>query len=148
MVLARNKEAHRHLVRQFENREVEKKYVALLEGSIVKDQGRIELKFRLDINNRPYQIYDPVHGKTGITLWQKTASENQRTRVLFTPLTGRTHQLRLHAAHPGGLNSPIVGDSLYGHGREGDPMFLHACSICITHPVSGKLLYFASEAPF
>ncbi|MEE4242582.1 MAG: RluA family pseudouridine synthase, partial [Desulfopila sp.] len=97
MVLARNKEAHRHLVRQFENREVEKKYVALLEGSIVQDQGRIELKFRLDINNRPYQVYDPVHGKTGITLWQKTATENQRTRVLFTPLTGRTHQLRLHA---------------------------------------------------
>jgi tRNA pseudouridine32 synthase / 23S rRNA pseudouridine746 synthase len=148
MILARNSVAHRHLSRQFEKRVPEKKYMALLEGVVNGNQGRIELKFRLDVDNRPYQVYDPLHGKTGITLWYKTAVERQHTRIIFTPLTGRTHQLRLHAAHPLGLNSPIVGDSLYGTGQDGDKMFLHAWSLRIIHPVSEKVLTLISDVPF
>ncbi len=148
MILARHKAAHRHLSRQFEKRLPEKKYMALLEGFVSGDQGRIELKFRLDVDNRPFQVYDPIHGKTGITCWHKTAVEGQRTRILFTPLTGRTHQLRLHAAHPLGLNCPIVGDSLYGNGQDGDRMLLHAWSLRVIHPVSEKLLTFTSDVPF
>jgi tRNA pseudouridine32 synthase/23S rRNA pseudouridine746 synthase len=74
--------------------------------------------------------------------------ENGCTRVLFKPLTGRTHQLRIHAAHRYGLNAPIVGDALYGRGREGEPMMLHATSLCISHPVSGVPLTFESKVPF
>ena len=148
MILARTKESHRNLSIQFEQRKPEKTYIALVEGCLAQQQGRIELKFRLDIDNRPYQIYAPLNGKTGITLWRKIQNENGCTRIMFHPLTGRTHQLRLHAAHPLGLGSPIVGDSLYGNGREGDKMMLHAASLSISHPLSGEVLTFTSNIPF
>ena len=148
MLLARNKEVHRLFSKQFEQREVEKEYMALLEGTGIGEQGRIELAFRLDPQNRPYQIYDPVQGKTGITRWQKEGEESGRTRVRFFPLTGRTHQLRLHAAHPLGLGMPIVGDALYGRGKEGEAMLLHANRLSILHPSSGQRIEFHSEPPF
>ncbi len=148
MVLARTSEAHRKISGQFEKRTTEKKYIALLDGIVSEESGEIELKFRLDIHNRPYQIYDPEQGKTGITLWRKLAIESKRTRVEFTPLTGRTHQLRLHAAHILGLNIPIVGDSLYGNGNEGDQMMLHATSLSILHPTTEKKITFIAEVPF
>ncbi|MBM9606136.1 RluA family pseudouridine synthase [Desulfopila inferna] len=148
MILARTRESHRSLSMQFEQRKPAKIYIALVEGFPVEQQGRIELKFRLDIDNRPYQVHDPVNGKNGITLWRKLAKENGCTRIMFQPLTGRTHQLRLHAAHPLGLGAPIVGDSLYGNGREGDKMMLHAASLSISHPLSGEVLTFTSNVPF
>jgi len=148
MVVAVSREAHRHLCRQFAGREVEKQYTALLEGLVVAARGEIHLPFRLDPDNRPYQVYDPIHGKMGSTIWERLAHENSRTRVRFLPLTGRTHQLRLHAAHPQGLGCPIVGDSLYGSGREGEPMLLHASRLVFEHPLSGKRLSFASPPPF
>lgn len=148
MVLARNKEAHRDLCGQFEKRATKKTYIALVDGPVREKSGRIELKFRLDINNRPYQVYDPVQGKTGITLWKKLANEPTGTRIHFTPLTGRTHQLRVHAAHPLGLGTPILGDSLYGNGREGEQMMLHAAVLTIYHPRSKAPLTFSSEVPF
>ncbi len=148
MVLAVDRKAHRHLCRQFEQRLVGKRYIAVLEGIVTGNDGEIHLPFRLDPDNRPYQIHDPLHGKMGITLWRRLAVEGRRTRVEFTPLTGRTHQLRLHAAHHLGLGIPIVGDRLYGHGREGEQMLLHAAFLAFTHPCSGEALQFHSPPPF
>ncbi len=148
MVLALTTESHKNLSIQFQQREVEKKYIALLEKEIKEKSGRIELPFRLDIDNRPYQIYDPAQGKIGITLWKKLAVENFRTRVEFIPLTGRTHQLRLHAAHKLGLGNPILGDALYGSGHEGDKLYLHACEISFTHPITKEKLTFISNPDF
>lgn len=148
MVLARTTSAHRHLSSQFMKRIPEKVYIALLDGEIQGKTGRIELSFRLDPDNRPYQVYDPFQGKRGITLWRIQGIEGKQTRVEFIPLTGRTHQLRLHAAHEKGLNTPIVGDSLYGSGQEGDRMLLHSAKLSFNHPQSDKKISFASPVPF
>ena len=148
MVLARTSRAHRDLSIQFEQRQIKKLYIALLDGIVDEESGRIELKFRLDINNRPHQIFDPVNGKLGITRWRRTSIENGCTRVEFNPITGRTHQLRVHAAHNHGLNNPIVGDKLYGNGVEGDQMMLHASSLTIRHPHTEELLTFTSTPSF
>jgi tRNA pseudouridine32 synthase/23S rRNA pseudouridine746 synthase len=148
MVLAVTAEAHRHLCRQFEDRRVVKRYIALLEGLVTGTEGEIRLPFRLDPANRPYQIYDPLHGKMGVSHWRRLAIEGGRTRIEFTPMTGRTHQLRLHAAHRLGLGMPIVGDRLYGHGREGEPMLLHASHLAFAHPSTGEPLGFDAPPPF
>ena len=148
MLLARTPQAHRNLVRQFQYRLVLKRYIALVEGDLQETSGTIDLAFRLDPENRPYQIYDPVNGKQGVTLWRTLAREPAGTRVEFTPLTGRTHQLRLHASHPMGLGSPIVGDYLYGSGNDGDRMLLHSCFISFNHPEDSKPCTFSSDPPF
>ncbi len=148
MVLAVDQQTHRHLCRQFEQRLVHKQYNALLEGIVKDNRGRIELSFRLDPNNRPYQIYDPIQGKSGTTLWKKLSVKGNRTRVEFTPITGRTHQLRVHSAHELGLGIPIVGDRLYGKGTEGEQMLLHACVLVFNHPITGDSLRFESLVPF
>jgi tRNA pseudouridine32 synthase/23S rRNA pseudouridine746 synthase len=148
MVIAITAAAHRHLSRQFEARQVAKRYIALLESIVEGDGDEIRLPFRLDPGNRPYQVYDPVNGRMGITRWRLLAVENDRSRIEFTPLTGRTHQLRLHAAHHLGLGCPIVGDSLYGRGHEGDPMLLHASHLALCHPSTGETLTFDSPPPF
>lgn len=156
MVLARTKEAHRELSRQFHDRETGKRYIALLDGELAEacpakglgESGTIELPFRLDVDNRPHQIYDPVHGKIGITHWKALSADNQKTRVEFTPITGRTHQLRVHAASEHGLGTPIVGDRLYGTGTAPGQLKLHAAFLSFTHPVSGKKLRFNSDPSF
>lgn len=148
MLLARNKTSHRNLSIQFEQRTVQKEYIALLDGLVEKEKGLIELKFRLDTNNRPCQIYDPVQGKLGITHWKKLSSEENVTRVLFSPLTGRTHQLRVHAAHHLGLGVPIAGDTLYGNGEEGGQMFLHASRLSFSHPRSKDRIVISSKPSF
>ncbi len=133
---------------QFEQRLTKKQYIALLEGIVPQKNGTIDLKFRLDVDNRPFQIYDPVRGKTGITHWEKIGVGNGFTRVAFTPITGRTHQQRVHASHPLGLTTPIVGDSLYDSGKEGDKMMLHATSLTFQHPKTEKTLSFDDPPPF
>jgi tRNA pseudouridine32 synthase / 23S rRNA pseudouridine746 synthase len=148
MVFAVTAEAHKVLSRQFENRLVDKRYMALVEGIVAGESGEIRLPFRLDPDNRPLQIHDALHGKLGITRWQKVGVEGRYTRIIFTPLTGRTHQLRVHAAHPLGLAAPIVGDSLYGTGQDGDRMCLHATFLQFHHPLTGGRLQFSSESPF
>lgn len=148
MVVAIDQQTHRDLCRQFEERSVSKRYIALLEGIVEGESGKVELPFRLDPDNRPYQVYDPLHGKKGLTFWKNKSIENGRTRIEFTPVTGRTHQLRVHAAHELGLGVPIVGDRLYGNGCEGEQMLLHACSIEFDCPDSGKRLRFDSPVPF
>ena len=152
MVLALTAEAHRHLSQQFSQRQVDKVYIALLDGAAPEESGEIALRFRLAPENRPYQVYDPVQGKLGITRWRRLAlcgsADQPQTRIEFMPLTGRTHQLRLHAAHPLGLGCPIIGDSLYGTGNMGDPMYLHAARLSFTHPVSNEYLEFYSPPLF
>jgi tRNA pseudouridine32 synthase/23S rRNA pseudouridine746 synthase len=152
MVLALTKEAHRHLSCQFSQRQVDKVYIALLDGTVNEKKGKIELRFRLDPANRPYQVYDPIQGKLGLTYWQRldlcNTGERPQTRIEFIPLTGRTHQLRLHSAHPLGLGCPIIGDSLYGSGKMGDPMYLHATRLAFSHPLSNEKLEFHSPPPF
>ena len=148
MIVAVTAEAHRQLSRQFETRQVRKRYTALLDGIVAATAGEIRLPFRLDLANRPYQIHDPIHGKMGITSWRRLAIEGSRTRVEFTPVTGRTHQLRVHAAHRLGLGIPIVGDRLYGRGDEEERIQLHASFLALSRPVSGTPLTFASPATF
>jgi len=148
MLLARTAVAHRKLVRQFEHRLVIKRYIAVLRKSPAAPSGTIELAFRLDPKNRPRQIFDPVNGKVGVTLWRTIGEEPVGTKVEFTPLTGRTHQLRVHAAHPCGLNAPIVGDSLYGSSHPGQRLLLHASFLLFYHPASDRPLEFHRPPPF
>ena len=148
MVLGLTTAAHRNLSIQFQERLTEKRYQALLEGQLEGDSGTINLPFRLDVENRPFQIYDEVHGKMGTTNWQKVAIEGDLTRIDFFPITGRTHQLRLHASLPKGLGIPIVGDSFYGNGTGPGQLKLHAAFLAFTHPETGKALHFESPTPF
>ena len=148
MVVARTADAMRELSRQFRERETEKHYIALLDGILKGDSGVIELPFRLDIDNRPFQIYDEVHGKMGTTHWEKVGIENGKTRISFQPITGRTHQLRLHAAHEKGLGIPIVGDPFYGNGTGPGQMKLHACELAFKHPMTGERLVFIRDPAF
>ncbi len=161
LVLAFTKEAHRELNRQFENKEVSKKYSALIDGVLAKKgiapHGTMELFFRVDLDNRPHQIWDRQYGKNAVTEWKienveyYTAPDKKRrpvTRVTFIPHTGRTHQLRLAAADSHGFGCPIIGDSLYGKCEEGERLLLHATDLTFTHPVTQKKMSFHSESPF
>ncbi len=152
LVIALDKETHRNLSMQFMQQEVEKEYVALLEGVVKQEGGEVHLPFRLDVDNRPHQIYDAEQGKWGTTIWKKMRVESSPaglvTRVHFTPLTGRTHQLRVHSAHPKGIAHAIAGDRLYGTGKEGDRLCLHASSLSFYHPQTSEKLRFTSPAPF
>lgn len=148
IVMALTKAAHRNLSVQFMNRLVGKRYMALIDGVVEVDAGVIELSFRLDPDNRPYQVHDPINGKPGVTRWRKIAVEDGRTRVEFMPLTGRTHQLRLHSAHPEGLGFPIVGDRLYGTGTGPGQLKLHASVLRFRHPKTRESLDFSLPAPF
>ncbi|MFO0724324.1 MAG: RluA family pseudouridine synthase [Myxococcota bacterium] len=146
MVVARTKEAHRALSIEFEDRVVEKAYVALLEGILAEDSGHLAMPFRRNWQDRPRQIYDPVRGKVGETDWRVLSREGGRTRVELRPKTGRTHQLRAQAAHPLGLGAPIVGDRLYGTPAE--RLLLHASWLRFAHPETGEWLEFESQPPF
>ena len=156
MVVALTPTAHRALRLQFEARTVHKQYEAVLVGRVVGDDGVIELPFRLDVDHRPHQIYDAIHGKVGVTRWHVLErwddgdggdGDNARTRVAFEPLTGRTHQLRVHSAHPLGLGCAIAGDNLYGDPTSAPRLLLHARQLSFTHPVSGEPLTFQVAPP-
>ena len=148
LVLALTKESQRFLSMEFESRNVHKKYTALLDGILRSEGGALALPFRLDPENRPYQVYDPVQGRMCITLWKRLSVYDGRTLVEFTPLTGRTHQLRVSAASTKGLGVPIVGDRLYGTRKEGQRLMLHAGYISFTHPWSKEKIEFKVDAPF
>ncbi|MBR4436826.1 MAG: RluA family pseudouridine synthase [Spirochaetales bacterium] len=148
LVLALTKESQRFLSMEFESRNVHKKYTALLDGILRSEGGALALPFRLDPENRPYQVYDPVQGRMCITLWKRLSVYDGKTLVEFTPLTGRTHQLRVSAASTKGLGVPIVGDRLYGTRKEGQRLMLHAGYISFTHPWSKERIEFKVDAPF
>jgi tRNA pseudouridine32 synthase/23S rRNA pseudouridine746 synthase len=145
--------AYRNLSIQFMDGKVTKNYIALVEGLVTAQSGTIELPFRLDTENRPRQIYDEIQGKWGTTHWEKLGVEyfqkdRLATRILFSPKTGRTHQLRIHSAHGKGLDHPIIGDRLYGKQEEGQRMLLHASRIAFIHPVTLEPLCFESKPEF
>lgn len=205
LLVAKTKEVHRDLQAQFANRSIKKRYVAVLDGVIIKTEketkpiaekailiaketvstkktakaertgntGRIELPLCLNPLDRPRQMVSSEHGKEAITEYQiiseseritseseNTFNESNRidesersinesrkyTRIVFYPLTGRTHQLRVHAAHPEGLGCPILGDELYG--KKADRLYLHAEYIEFRHPIYGNILCIQKEADF
>lgn len=144
LVAALTEEAHRHLQRQFLMREVEKTYVAILEKPLpVGQSGEISLPLRPDIDDRPRQMVDYEHGKSALTRYRVTDCNNGHARIELHPLSGRTHQLRVHCAHPLGLDNPIVGDRLYGHTAQ--RLMLHAQELTFTHPTSGERMHFSWE---
>jgi len=205
LLVAKTKEVHQNLQAQFANRSIKKRYVAVLDGTIIKTEketkpiaekaillaketvstkktakaertgntGRIELPLCLNPLDRPRQMVSSEHGKEAITEYQiiseseritseseNTFNESNRidesersinesrkyTRIIFYPLTGRTHQLRVHAAHPEGLGCPILGDELYG--KKADRLYLHAEYIEFRHPIYGDILCIQKEADF
>jgi tRNA pseudouridine32 synthase / 23S rRNA pseudouridine746 synthase len=146
MLLAKDLSTYHELQRQFVMRQVDKRYVAIVQGDVTGDRGAIDLALRVDLDDRPRQIHDPVDGKSALTTWTVLSRQAGRTRLSLRPHTGRTHQLRVHAAHPLGLNAPIVGDPLYGVPDE--RMCLHAEAIRFVNPHSGVTIEIASPAPF
>ena len=138
LVAAKSMEVYKELQRQFAGREVKKQYTAILEGVPQKNEGVIELPLAADYDNRPRQKVDSVNGKPAVTRYRVVGAVDcggkQCAVVCFEPVTGRTHQLRVHAAHKDGLDCPIVGDALYGTAAE--RLMLHASRITFVHPVS------------
>ena len=134
LLIGKTPEIYKKLQAQFIKRNVKKRYVALLDGVLSEDSGSINLPLRGDIHNRPNQIVCFEHGKPAQTHWEVIERKDNKTLVYLYPITGRTHQLRVHAAHPLGLNKPIVGDDLYG--TKAERLYLHAESIAFQHPVT------------
>ena len=141
MVVAKTKEAHKALQRQFAEHSTQKNYTAILEKSF-SGYGKIELKLRTDFDDRPRQMVDDVNGKEALTEY-KSIGDN---RIELIPHSGRTHQLRVHCAHKDGLDNPIKGDRLYG--KKADRLYLHAKSLRFNHPQTGERMTFTCEPDF
>lgn len=165
LVLALNDEAYVELQRQFASREVSKRYEAVLDGkpsvlcgapgskwltiSANGREGRISLPIIADIMDRPRQRVDFDNGKTAVTDYRiERVLPNGHTLVSLYPLTGRTHQLRVHCAHNYGLGCPILGDPIYGHGCHTSRMYLHAAMVELRHPVTGEKMMFQTKSGF
>ena len=146
LIIAKDKKTHQHLQAQFKNRSIRKKYIALLDGVVLEDEGTIELPLCPNPLDRPRQMVDTQYGKPAITYYQVLERTDKYTRIAFYPHTGRTHQLRVHAAHPSGLHCPIIGDELYG--KKDKRLYLHAESIEFTHPVNGQSMCITEKADF
>lgn len=146
LVVAKTREVHKHIQRQFLNRKVKKRYTALLSGVIESEQGEIDLPLRLDIEDRPRQLVCFEFGKKSITKFKVIERKSNTTKVYFYPITGRTHQLRMHSAHQLGLNTPIVGDDLYG--TSSDRLYLHAAYLEFTHPITSERMKFEVKEDF
>jgi tRNA pseudouridine32 synthase/23S rRNA pseudouridine746 synthase len=146
MIIAKNKEAYKILQQQFINRTIKKRYVAILDGVIKEQKGVIKLPLRVDVNDRPKQLVCTEHGRSAVTYWEVIETNEGSTRVYLYPVTGRTHQLRVHCAHSDGLNTPIAGDDLYGIKK--DRLYLHAESITFQHPVSNKEMKFNAKPKY
>lgn len=152
IVMARDAEAHRRLSRAFEQRRVAKRYIADVHGHLAADAGEVDLPMRCDWENRPRQIVDPVQGRRALTRYRVLSRhgtpDNPSSRVELEPITGRSHQLRVHLLS---LGHPILGDELYApassplrHPR----MHLHATNIEFEHPDTGERVRFDSPVPF
>ncbi|WP_353088731.1 pseudouridine synthase [Flavobacterium sp.] len=146
LLIAKTQEIHKKLQYQFISRKIEKKYIAILEGIPQNNSGTIDLPLRVDLDNRPQQIVCETYGKTATTLWKVLRKEANNVVVEFQPITGRTHQLRVHAAHPNGLNCPIKGDDLYG--TKADRLYLHAVTLRFWHPIEKKVMTLECTDPF
>jgi tRNA pseudouridine32 synthase/23S rRNA pseudouridine746 synthase len=138
MLIAKDEETYVKLQSQFIKRTIKKRYIALLNGILEENEGCINLPLRVDLDDRPRQLVCYEHGKPAQTKWKKIEIRNNQTLVYFYPITGRTHQLRVHASHELGLKTPIVGDDLYG--TKAHRLHLHAESLIFEHPISNKRL--------
>lgn len=146
LLVAKNERTHKNLQKQFINRTIKKRYVALLDGVLDSRAGTIDLPLRVDLNNRPRQLVCYEHGKSAKTKYEVVEVKDNKTRIYFYPISGRTHQLRVHAAHHLGLNMPIVGDDLYG--TVANRLYLHAESLGFEHPVKKEWVSFCCKASF
>lgn len=149
LVVAKTREVERQLQRQFSEHTVVKRYRAILDGILSDDtprDGEINLPLRPNLYDRPRQIVDYEQGKPSLTRYHVDREEDGHTWITLSPLTGRTHQLRMHCAHCDGLNCPILGDPLYG--RRSDRLYLHAYYLEFTHPVTGERIQFEDKAPW
>lgn len=146
LLLAKNKAVYQHLQAQFKNKIVQKRYVAWLDGIVSSTNGMISLPLSPDWMNRPRQMVNHTEGKPAQTRYEVLSRTDTRTRIAFYPLTGRTHQLRVHAASAEGLSTPIVGDELYG--TPSDRLYLHAESLDFIHPRTGIRIHVEKAAPF
>ena len=145
LLAAKTMEVYQQLQQQFTDRTVKKKYLAIVEGSPAKEHGIIDLPLASDPMNRPLQVVDLENGKRAITEY-RVLQAGQHSLLALWPHTGRTHQLRMHCAHPEGLGCPIVGDELYG--RKADRLYLQAQAISFVHPMTGKRMHFELPYPF
>ena len=146
LVIAKSLDVYRSLQGEFNACRVEKRYIALLEGVVEGDLGRVELPLSADYAHRPCQKVDFEKGRRAVTEYRVLERRGGRTLVEFRPLTGRTHQLRLHAAHAEGLAAPIVGDALYG--ARDVRLCLHAAYIAFSHPKTGQMMAFENLFDF
>jgi tRNA pseudouridine32 synthase / 23S rRNA pseudouridine746 synthase len=146
ILIAKTKEIHKHLQNQFIKRTVKKRYCALLDGKLSTNVGTIDLPLRLDIDDRPRQLVCFEHGKKAVTKFELIEYKNGKSKVYFYPLTGRTHQLRVHAAHLLGLNCPILGDDLYGN--KSNRLYLHAEELEFFHPVTNDKMKIIAPCEF
>jgi tRNA pseudouridine32 synthase/23S rRNA pseudouridine746 synthase len=147
MVFARSPRAQRHLGRQFERRQVQKRYIARVTGHL-EGAGEVDLPLTADWPNRPRQMVSLERGRPAVTRWEAIGHEGDTTRVALAPLTGRSHQLRVHMAQ---LGHPILGDPLYGPlhgGAAAARLMLHAERLVIRHPDGGAPVSFRHAAPF
>ncbi|WBX72652.1 RluA family pseudouridine synthase [Tenacibaculum pacificus] len=146
LLIAKNIDIYKTLQAQFTNRTIKKRYVAVLNGIISQKSSEINLPLRVNLNDRPKQLVCNTHGKPAQTKWEIINVKNGKTKVYFYPITGRTHQLRVHAAHNLGLNTPIIGDDLYG--TKANRLHLHAERIEFRHPISRKIVVFICPPTF
>ncbi len=147
LLVAKDERIYKALQRQFSSHTVSKRYVALLSGNLAASEGEIKLPLRADTTDRPRQMVDFEHGRQAITHFKVVGkSGNGYTRVVFYPTTGRTHQLRVHAAHKLGLGCPIVGDNLYG--QVADRLYLHSEYLQFTHPITGQIVAIEQKCDF
>lgn len=140
LLIPKTRKAHKRLQAQFRQRTIHKTYVALLDGKVEGENGVIDLPLRVDLNDRPRQMVCYEHGRQAVTEWRVLESRENQTLIQFHPITGRTHQLRVHAAHADGLGASIHGDDLYGNA--GDRLYLHAAEITLTHPITKEEVTF------
>lgn len=145
IVVAKTKASYLALQEQFVKRTIKKRYIAIVDGIVKKENGRIDLPLSFDPLNRPRQKVDYKKGKSAITEYAVLASKDRHTLIALYPHTGRTHQLRMHCAHSDGLGCPIVGDELYG--RKADRLYLHCDHLELIHPITGKEMIFNLEKP-
>lgn len=148
LVIARDPNTHRELSRQFQDRETHKSYTALVWGSPNLNSGYIDLPLRYDPEHKPRHIVDHKHGRQALTFWKVLERFDHYTRLELTPITGRSHQLRVHLLS---IGHPILGDKLYAHeaalgGQE--RLYLHATKLSINHPITEETLFFENQPPF
>lgn len=146
MLIAKSTEIYRDLQQQFITRKISKRYIAILDGILNDESGSVDLPLRVDLDDRPRQLVCYDYGKPASTKWKVISRDQNTTRIYFYPITGRTHQLRIHAAHQQGLNLPIKGDDLYG--KREKRLYLHADQLTFVHPVTKKVITVNCPAEF